>query len=317
MSTHPEEHNSHSETEKEVQITFNESSKGFDASLFCKQETLNKINKLKLNLEKSKIFKMPSLLGHLKRKNEIFYHVSTKEMHVDIEDTKGSVYLPLITKEEINRNLSKINSDVRSRISMVHLGAIKILIKAEFQAGIDTPIKMAIIDNRINDRRDCILGASRGNLIYQKFMFVVYPKFAISLQNKDLDQTLSFIHEFERTDLMNPGNKVFSLTYVVGYALSNSHHSIDYKHKENIELEDVFSEIGQIEQRQFSEISPLDSSWAIDIAQNKGLMGQKPKQKVKGNMLHIGTSSQNQEMLSNISKKIDEFGKTLKNISDS
>lgn len=295
------------------QITFNESSKGFSASLLCKQETLSKINKSKLVLEKEKVFKMP-ILSFLKRKNEIFYYISTKELHVDIKDTKGAVYLPLITKEEVNRNLQKINSEIRSKISVVHLGAIKILLKAEFQAGIDSPIKMAIIDNRINDRKDCILGAARGNLSYQKFMFTVYPKFGLSIETKNLDKVLSFVHHFERENLMNPGDTVFSITYLVGYALSNSHHAIDYKQKQYIEIDDIFSEIGQVEEKQFSDTTPLDSDWAINIAQNKQLLGQKPKTTVRGNMLHIGSSSSEQDMLVNISKKIDEFGKTLKDL---
>ncbi|KAJ9547535.1 hypothetical protein OSB04_020078 [Centaurea solstitialis] len=141
---------------------------------------------------------------------------------------KGSIFLPLITREEINRNLQKIDPKIRSTLSVVHLGAIKILLKSEFQEGIDSPIKMALVDNRINDKKDCILGAARGNLAYQIFMFFVYPKFK------------------------------FSITYLVAYALTNSHHSIDYKKSEYIEIDDVFSEIGSIEEKQFFNISPLN-----------------------------------------------------------
>ena len=136
---------------------------------------------------------------------------------------------PLSLKDEINRNLQKIDSRIRATINVVHIGAIKILLKAEFKEGIDSPIKMALIDNRINDRSDCILGAARGNLAYQKFMFTVYPKYAFSKDTKNIDQVLSFVHQFERENLMNPGDKVFRITYLVVYALTNSHHSIDYR----------------------------------------------------------------------------------------
>ncbi|CAH1442824.1 unnamed protein product [Lactuca virosa] len=108
---------------------------------------------------------------------------------------------------------------------------------------------MALIDNRITDRQDCILGAARGNLAYQKFMFSVYPKFALDLKSANIDKTLSFIHHFERSDLMNPGDKPFTITYLIGYALTNSHHSIDYKKDEYIELDDVFSEIGHVKDK--------------------------------------------------------------------
>ena len=302
------------ETQNNFEIEFSENEKGFKGSFLIKQEVLSKIRKSKLDLKKEKIFNIP-MLNLLKRKNSIFYFVGTREMHVDIKDTKGSVFLPLITKEEINRNLQKIDSKTRSTINVVHLGAIKILLKAEFQEGIDSPIKMALIDNRINDRRDCILGAARGNLAYQKFMFSVYPKFSFSLDTKNLDQVLSFIHQFERENLMNAGDKVFSITYLVAYALSNSHHSIDYRKSEYIEIDDVFSQVGSIEEKQFSDISPLDSSWAIDIAKNKPLLGQKPRMSISRNSLKIGESSSrdllkessSRDLLKSVSKKVDDL----------
>nr|GEX61756.1 hypothetical protein [Tanacetum cinerariifolium] len=114
---------------------------------------------------------------------------------------------------------------------------------------------MALLDNRIESRRDCVLGIARGNLAYSRFMFSVYPQYALSLETKDLDQVLAFVHEFERSDLMKPGNKVFSITYLVAYALTSSHHSIDYKKKEYID--DLFSEVGSVEGSKFATIKPI------------------------------------------------------------
>ncbi|ALD49086.1 ORF1 [Atractylodes mild mottle virus] len=306
-------------SEEQSQITFCENDKGFCGNLLINQATLKQVNRINLGLKVDDVFKTSKLCQFFKRKNQIYYHVSTKEVHVDIVDTKGSVYLPLITREEVNNNLRHLKSEVRSKISTIHLGAVKILIKAEFQAGIDSPIKMALIDNRINDRKDCILGAARGNLCYQKFMFTVYPKYDISIKTKNLDQVLSFVHHFEREDLMNPGDKVFSLTYLVGYALANSVHSVDYKHQEYIELDQVFSEVGQIEEKQFSDIKPMDTSWAIDIARGKRIMGKNLNPEVKGTTLHVGSSTSvakptSEISLIDISNKIDEFGNTLKSI---
>ncbi|GJU08205.1 reverse transcriptase domain-containing protein [Tanacetum coccineum] len=141
---------------------------------------------------------------------------------------------------------------------------------------------MALLDNRIESRKDCILGIARGNLAYSRFMFTVYPQYGISLDTKDLDQTLAFVHEFERSDLMKPGNKVFSITYLVAYALTSSHHSIDYKEKEYIEIDDLFNEIGSVEGSKFATIKPIDETWAIDIAKNKKLIGQKPPTQIVG-----------------------------------
>ena len=223
--------------EKQI-LTYVENEDGFHANLLIKQDLLSRVKNTDLKIKKENIFRnVPSkfnFLNPLKRKNEIFYFVSTKEMSVDIKDTVGSVFLPLLTKEQINNNLKNIPTEIRSKIRMVHIGAVKILIKSQFQAGINSPIKMALIDNRITDRQDCILGAAKGNLAYQKFMFSVYPKFALDLKSSNIDKTLSFIHHFERSDLMNPGDKPFTITYLIGYALTNSHHSIDYKKEEYI-----------------------------------------------------------------------------------
>nr|GEU79112.1 hypothetical protein [Tanacetum cinerariifolium] len=135
---------------------------------------------------------------------------------------------------------------------------------------------MALLDNRIESRKDYILGIARGNLAYSRFMFTVYPQYGLSLDTKDLDQVLAFVHEFERSDLMKPGNKVFSITYLVAYALTSSHHSIDYRKKEYIEIDDLCNQIGSVEGSKFAAIKPIDESWAIDIAKNKRLIGEEP-----------------------------------------
>nr|GEW61705.1 hypothetical protein [Tanacetum cinerariifolium] len=153
---------------------------------------------------------------------------------------------------------------------------------------------MALLDNRIESRKDCILGIARGNLAYSRFMFTVYPQYGLSLDIKDLDQVLAFVNEFERSDLMKPGNKVFSITYLVAYALTSSHHSIDYRKKEYIEIDDLFNEIGSVEGSKFAAIKPIDESWAIDIAKNKRLIGEEPPRSsvhFKRNKLHIGETS--------------------------
>lgn len=322
-----------SDSENEVtsqEVIHQENERGFTSDFMIHQDQLNKIKKVELGLKKESVFRIPNKLTQFinnvsKRKNEIFYCISTKEMSIDIKNVKGQIYLPLLTKEEINSRLNTIPIEVRKKISMVHLGAVKILIKAQFRDGINTPLKMALIDNRINDRKDCILGAAQGNLAYGRFMFTVYPKFGISLQTQNLDQVLSFVHDFERHKLMNEGDKVFSITYLVGYALTNSHHSIDYRNNSNIQLEDVFQEIGRIEESQFCDLTPLDNSWAIDIAKNKKYLGQSlPNQRISRNTLEIqnGNSTPrtsisqtgytpDRRLLASMSKRIEDFGEKL------
>nr|BAO53613.1 movement protein [Cauliflower mosaic virus] len=324
MDLYPEE-NTQSEqsqnSENNMQIFKSENSDGFSSDLMISNDQLKNISKTQLTLEKEKIFKMPNVLSQVmkkafSRKNEILYCVSTKELSVDIHDATGKVYLPLITREEINKRLSSLKPEVRKTMSMVHLGAVKILLKAQFRNGIDTPIKIALIDDRINSRRDCLLGAAKGNLAYGKFMFTVYPKFGISLNTQRLNQTLSLIHDFENKNLMNKGDKVMTITYIVGYALANSHHSIDYQSNATIELEDVFQEIGNVQQSEFCTIQNDECNWAIDIAQNKALLGAKTKTQI-GNSLQIrnsASSSNTENELARVSQNIDLLKNKLKEI---
>ena len=136
---------------------------------------------------------------------------------------------------------------------------------------------MALLDNRINNRRDSLLGVAQGNLAYGKFMFTVYPKFGVSLTTQNINQILSFVHEFERQDLMNKGDKVFTITYLLGYALTNSHHSIDYMNSSSIEIDDLFQEIGSIKENHFCDISNDNTNWVLDISKNKNSYDDKTK----------------------------------------
>ncbi|XP_022014895.1 uncharacterized protein LOC110914410 [Helianthus annuus] len=173
---------------------------------------------------------------------------------------------------------------------------------------------MALVNNRIINRQDALLGAIQGNLAYGKFMFTIYPKFALHRDSKDFDKTLSFIHQCERTDLMEPGNKVFTINYLISYALTNSTHSIEYKEKENITIEDIFSEIGIIEGSKFSEPSQLQENWAIDIARNKHILGTKPRHSFAGPSLQIRESSNAEDLMRSMSERIDKYGEILKEV---
>ncbi|KAL8239082.1 hypothetical protein R6Q59_015649 [Mikania micrantha] len=299
------------ERNQENYIFKNENENGFMGEIMINQDHLKQISKTKLKLETNQVFKetiFKSLKNTFSRKNEILYCISTREQSVDISDTTGKVFLPLLTKEEITKKLNRLKPELKRKINTVHLGTVKILIKSYFREGINSPIQMALIDDRINSRTNCVLGAAKGNLAYSKFMFTVYPKFGISLQTVNLNKILSFIHEFERSDLMNKGDKVFSITYLVGYALTNSHHSIDYARNPNIELDEVFQDIGTVNSFKFAELEPNECNWAIDIAQNKPeLNKQRIMRNIIRNRLEIGETSGSKPDENNMSKRMDRL----------
>ncbi|AAW56085.1 cell-to-cell transport protein [Horseradish latent virus] len=311
MDLYPTKEEDTPQNQTEKYVFSKEDSSGYSAELMVNNDLLKTISKTKLTLEKEKVFRMTNPLTSMvkslcQRKNHIFYCVTTKELSIDICESSGKVYLPLLTNEEINGRLTKVDPRIRQTLSIVHIGAVKILLKAQFRNGINSPVKLALIDDRINDRKDCLLGAARGNLNYGKFMFTVYPKFGVSLRTKRLNQTLSFIHEFERNNLMNKGDKVMTITYLVAYALTNSHHSIDYKSSSNIELEDVFQEIGNVEQSEFCIIENEDCNWAIDIAQNKAELG-KTKKLISDNQLKIESGESSNGELHRLNESVNKL----------
>ncbi|XP_076913512.1 uncharacterized protein LOC143572173 [Bidens hawaiensis] len=300
-------------------INFRENENGFASDYMMNFDQLEKINKLKFKLDTKRVFNQPNNLQSLvsrafSRKNKIFYCFNTEELSVDIKETSGEVYLPLLTKGEITKRLLTMKPELRKSMNMVHIEAVKIILKAQFGDGINFPIKMAQLTiELLTDKM--LLGAVQGNLAYGKFMFTIYPKFALHRDSKDFDKTLSFIHQCERTDLKEPGNKVFTINYLISYALTNSTHSIEYKEKENITIEDIFSEIGTVEGSKFSEPSQLQEDWAINIARNKQPLVSRPRHSFTGNSLRIGEPSfAESQLIRSMSEKVDRYGEILKEI---
>ncbi|KAL0354115.1 UNVERIFIED_CONTAM: putative enzymatic polyprotein [Sesamum angustifolium] len=63
--------------------------------------------------------------------------------------------------------------------------------------------------------------------------------------------TMKWIHigtieDFKRKDLMKEGNRTYSITYRIAYALSNTHHSDLFLRKEYIEIPRIFKEFAKV-----------------------------------------------------------------------
>jgi hypothetical protein len=59
----------------------------------------------------------------------------------------------------------------------------------------------------------------------------------------------------------------FSITYKLGYSLTNSHHSMMFKPGDQISIDGIFKEIGQASSIPFQEVPPLQSIWAMNLTQ--------------------------------------------------
>jgi len=257
----------------------------FGQDITLNDSLLDQVRKTNLSLTPDEVFKSLSTVEKVKnklfcRKNHIITCVSTREYPLDIKDTRGHTEIPFVLKEEITQKLSKIPSDIRKTISYIHIGSIKIMLKATFREGINSPVKMALLDRRMLNPQDAIFGAVQGNLAYGKLIFTCSPKIDVPLTTKNINSILCFAHEFSRTDLMREGDMPFSVTYKIGYALTNSHHSMMFKSGDPISIEGVFKEIGQVSNIPFQEVPPLQSIWAMDLTP-KQFLGAQPTLRIE------------------------------------
>ncbi|KAK4407471.1 movement protein [Sesamum angolense] len=79
-----------------------------------------------------------------------------------------------------------------------------------------------------------------------KLMFDIHPRIAYNLADQDFGRVLTLHQDFKRKDLMKEGNRPYSITYRIAYALSNTHHSDLFLRKEYIEIPIIFKEFAKV-----------------------------------------------------------------------
>ena len=115
--------------------------------------------------------------------------VSQKEHIMDGKYTSGKAYIPIINKRIINKEIQNIKN--KEAIKYVHLGGTEILIKACFREGIDTPIEIYLADDRIKHPIEkSVISAVKGNLIYQKFKFIISANYKVALTDTNINKSL-------------------------------------------------------------------------------------------------------------------------------
>ncbi|KAK4397866.1 movement protein [Sesamum angolense] len=85
-----------------------------------------------------------------------------------------------------------------------------------------------------------------GNLYAGKLMFDIHSRIAYNLADQDFSRVLTLHQDFKRKDLMKEGNRPYSITYRIAYALSNTHHSDLFLRKEYIEIPRIFKEFAKV-----------------------------------------------------------------------
>ncbi|KAL2228403.1 UNVERIFIED_CONTAM: movement protein [Sesamum indicum] len=191
------------------------------------------------------IGKVLNQIGLNQRKHHIIYKVSSGEFAIPIELTGNVMEMQLIPKEEILEKLSKLREEVAITMKWIHIGTIEVVITT-FKEGIDSEIHLLIMDRRINNLRDGCLGTMIENLYAGKLMFDIHPRIAYNLADQDFSRVLTLHQDFKRKDLMKKGNRPYSITYRIAYALSNTHHSDLFLRKEYIEIPRIFKEFAKV-----------------------------------------------------------------------
>jgi hypothetical protein len=199
-------------------------------------------------------------LGIKPRKHHLYYGLNLQERALVVSLTSNRVMIPLLTKKDLEEKLQKINPEIRNTIGWLHIGAIQIIIKSTFKEGLDTPIDLAIMDNRIRNMQEALHGVLRGNLKYQKLKFNIHPRISYHLQDKDFDKTLSLIQDFKRKEFFYSDNRPYSITYMLSYAISNTHHSDCFKIKDIIEYPYLFNDVSQVQFPSLPQIMEIDQT---------------------------------------------------------
>ena len=102
------------------------------------------------------------------RKHIMYYGLSLIEKALNIEITCNKIEISLLEKKELLKRIAKIDEKEICKIGWIYIGSIQMIISVTFREDIDTPIYLALLDNKITNKKEAILGIIRGNLKYQK-----------------------------------------------------------------------------------------------------------------------------------------------------
>ncbi|CAN1750839.1 hypothetical protein LINPERHAP1_LOCUS4173 [Linum perenne] len=199
-------------------------------------------------LSETQNFVTKSFLSKLfNRDNIIKYGKMIGEVAIPFNQANGNFLVQIINKEQIGKRLSKLKIEERKKIAYIHISTIQIIIKSTMKLGINAPIELEIRDDRLLDQDESIIAKGLGNLSCGIIKFDINLQQGLSLTDENLDSSIVIKYELKREDLMKENSKPFSVTYQINYALTNSHHSLTFRDKEVITIEDVFKPIIRLE----------------------------------------------------------------------
>ncbi|CAN1178156.1 hypothetical protein LINPERPRIM_LOCUS8603 [Linum perenne] len=160
------------------------------------------------------------------------------EVAIPFNQANGNFLVQIINKEQIGKRLSKLKMEERKKIAYIHISTIQIIIKSTMKLGINAPIELEIRDDRLLDQDESVIAKGLGNLSCGIIKFDINLQQGLSLTDENLDSSIVIKYELKRKDLINIPNKL---------RLTNSHHSLTFRDKEVITIEDLFKPILRLE----------------------------------------------------------------------
>ncbi|CAN1249120.1 hypothetical protein LINPERPRIM_LOCUS6996 [Linum perenne] len=190
-------------------------------------------------LSETQNFVTKSFLSKLfNRDNIIKYGKMIGEVAIPFNQANGNFLVQIINKEQIGKRLSKLKIEERKKIAYIHISTIQIIIKSTMKLGINAPIELEIRDDKLLDQDESIIAKGLGNLSCGIIKFDINLQQGLSLSDENLDSSIVIKYELKREDL---------ITYQINYALTNSHHSLTFRDKEVITIEELFKPIIRLE----------------------------------------------------------------------
>ncbi|CAN1334544.1 hypothetical protein LINPERPRIM_LOCUS36445 [Linum perenne] len=236
-------------------------------------------------LSETQNFVTKSFLSKLfNRDNIIKYGKMIGEVAIPFNQANGNFLVQIINKEQIGKRLSKLKIEEQKKIAYIHISTIQIIIKSTIKLGINAPIELEIRDDRLLNQDESIIAKGLGNLSCGIIKFDINLQQGLSLTDENLDSSIVIKYELKRKDLMKENSKPFSVTYQINYALTNSHHSLTFRDKEVITIEDLFKPIIRLE-------TPIK---IVKAEPSRRSIQQDPR-KLKQRFQSIDTEDQNQE----------------------
>ena len=137
-----------------------------------------------------------TLLRIFKRKNIQYFATNILEQPTPAKIAAGRVELALITLEQVRTKIREILEKDRSKVGCIHFGAIRIHIIASFKKGLDTPIIITLMRNRIANRAEALIGILKGILMYKNLGFTTYLGYGIPIKDLDTNCALNRFYNF-------------------------------------------------------------------------------------------------------------------------